>query len=199
MPDLSYRLSSLYSPAAESAYFHLLAVANDGYAITAGRNYPYCGAYTRYLIRTFQFFPLQPASPNACSAFIAGSAEAHDRRGHQLGGDIDRYVAGTGTLSTVSPGLGLELTSAPVLDRHANHIVLNKTRVYDGNFTLIGELPATTKAVALNPAGTIAWTYDSSGAGPQAFGPRVVNPPPGYLFPELGAGTTPRGIARRRQ
>jgi hypothetical protein len=185
--DLTLRATTLDSQKSSSAFNAVLAVANDGIAITTGRSYPFCGILTRYRIRMAEFFPFGVAGPSACSQFIAASADGSMVvAGTNSDGGIDRYVAATGTVSH-DFSFGTELNSAPVLDRHATRIVLvgsSATHVYGGNFQDWGALPNTTKAVVLSPDGATAWTYDASGLL-RTFSVGS----PATFFPEIGTGT----------
>jgi hypothetical protein len=65
--------------------------------------------------------------------------------------------------------------------------VLNRTRVYDGAYNYLGNLPATTDAVTLSPDGARAYAFDRSGllltyniAGAAVSG----------TFPQVGTGIT---------
>jgi hypothetical protein len=58
---------------------------------------------------------------------------------------------------------------APAQDRNSTRVVLNGTRVYNVDLTLIGTLPDTTTAVVVRQDGTRAYTYDSSVPGVRTF------------------------------
>jgi hypothetical protein len=184
--DLSFRGATADASYPSSAYFAYLAVANDGYAIMSGRSGSACGTVSRYRPRAPKFIRFA-SGVHACSPFLGASADGSIIiAGNNIDDGIERYVASTGELSALSPDLGLQLTAAPVLDRHANRIVLNKRRVYGANFSLLGELPADTKAVVLSPDGAIAWTYVASGHV-RKFD--LLATPVGGLFLELGSPT----------
>lgn len=76
---------------------------------------------------------------------------------------VSRYTTSTGQLT--SAGVSLRQNEIPpAVDRAANRLVLNGSRVYSVADTLnpFGTLPATTQAVVLKPDGTRAYTYDSA-------------------------------------
>jgi len=162
-----------------------LAIANDGSAVGIASNPPDCGNIIKYRIRNPVISAL--GNFNTCQAQAGGSTDGSSIiAGTSISGDIYIFSASTGNLSPT--GIPLTLTSSPVLNRSGSIIVLNNTRVYDANFILLGELPATTQAITLNPDGSRAYTYDSS-EKVRTFD--LTSTPVGGMFPEIGTGISP--------
>lgn len=83
-----------------------------------------------------------------------------------LTSEVPVYLYATSTNQLTASSLSLrQNTVAPAIDRSISRAVLNGTRVYDGNFALLGTLPATTTAVAVKPNGTRAYAYDPTAGG----------------------------------
>lgn len=96
-----------------------------------------------------------------------------------------------GTVPTTTPtGIHLLTGAEPVLDRTASRIVLQRTGVYDGAYTHLGDLLATTDAVVLSPDGTRAYAYDHSGL---LLTYDLVSPPVDGIFQQIGSGITLAG------
>ncbi|MFC4309686.1 IPT/TIG domain-containing protein [Steroidobacter flavus] len=84
-----------------------------------------------------------------------------------LTSDVASYVYSSSShafSSTGTPTLR-QNTVAPAVGRSFNRVVLNGTKVYDGNFSLLGTLPDTTTAVVLRSDGNRAYAYDSAAGG----------------------------------
>ncbi len=155
-----------YTP---GGYFKNLAVANDGNAIiTTG--YPGSLPTPLYLFSARSassgFFQTltSPTLDNATPGVsIDGSIVAIEQ------GD-PAYVIPPNAFQYLSPSDTFASTNTiinqngyfPAVDRGATHVVFNGGNVYDGNYNLLGTLPATTVAVALSPDGTKAYTYDAA-------------------------------------
>ena len=185
--DLTLRSTSIDEEASSSAFLSKLAVANNGFAIMAGGSGGGgCGGLANYRVRAPRFVRFNPIDAFYCSQFVAASADGSVVIAGTNGRSaVDRYDASTYQVAALSPNPGFLLTSPPVLDRHASRLVLN-ARVYSANFTQLGDLPATTKAVALSADGSVAWTFDTSGDVRKfdLLGATVAG-----FFPEIGSGT----------
>jgi hypothetical protein len=105
---------------------------------------------------------------NATPVMAANGAGAMVVQGDPtLTSDVATYVyssAGHAFSSTGTPTLR-QNTIAPAVNRSFSRVVLNGTKVYDGNFSLLGTLPDTTTAVVLRPDGNRAYAYDSAAGG----------------------------------
>lgn len=80
-----------------------------------------------------------------------------------------------------------------VADRTGDRVVLvgtGATEVFDRDFSLLGNLPVTTLAVALTPNGERAYTYDSGGSV-RAFDLTASLGSSSSLYPEIGTATAP--------
>jgi hypothetical protein len=162
------------------------AVSNDGTIVMFGNQIAFgCGAsLTEYDPRKGTF--MTPAY-SACNGFAGASADGSKVLIGNDGGGI-----GTNDIFSIDTSSGALthdlyqfINYSPVLDRTGSHIVLQNTYVYDGSYTLLGNLPATTVSVVLSPAGDRAYTYD------QAKTLRTFDltaPPVGGVFPEIGTG-----------
>jgi hypothetical protein len=167
------------------------AVANDGTVVLFGDVIASgCGAsLTEYDPRKGTF--MTPAF-TACRGFAGASADGSKVLiGNDGGGfgtnDIFSLDTSSGALTH---DLYQFIDYSPVLDRTGSHIVLENSYVYDSSYTLLGNLPATTLAVVLSPAGDRAYTYD------QAKTLRTFDltaAPVGGMFPEIGTGITLAG------
>lgn len=74
------------------------------------------------------------------------------------------YTAADNQLNSTGQSLN-QNAIAPVMNRIGTRIVLNGTRVFDGTFNVLGNLPATTAAVALKPDGTRVYAFDPTAGG----------------------------------
>lgn len=159
-------------------YFNDIAVANNGLAIVVSASYPsdMRSAYTFLSRRPYNpanapaFPPLPPlqyggtsnlffdavtgASLDGSRVLIASSAAAPS------GTHMYEYNSSAGAL--VDTGQVLSASSIQ-LDRSGRRILLNHQDVYDGDFRVIGHLPADTLAATLSPDGSRVYTYNSSG------------------------------------
>jgi hypothetical protein len=94
------------------------------------------------------------------------------------------FSASNGGISNT--GLAINQNAiGPVLDRDASRLVLNGLNVYNGSYTLLGKLPATTLAVALRPDGNRAFTYDSAAGAVLVFDTSATKN--GEALPQVGA------------
>lgn len=75
------------------------------------------------------------------------------------------YTTTGNELSSNSLPSLLQNTVQPAIDRTFSRVVINGTRVYDGNLAFLGTLPDTTVAVAIKPNGTRAYAYDATAGG----------------------------------
>ncbi len=84
------------------------------------------------------------------------------------------FLFATGAAQFQPLGVSLNQNAiAPVVDKAGRRAILNGTRVHGTteteSFALLGTLPATTVALAVNKAGSRAYTYDSAAAGILVF------------------------------
>ena len=168
------------------------SVANDGTIVMLGD--PQSGCSESMLL---DFNPrkktLVTPSYQACNGFSGASGDGSRVIIGNASADIGSSLIyshdpSSGTLT--STGIIQNIHSSPVLDRDGSHIVLDKTRVYDGTFSLLGQLPAATLAVVLRPDGTRAYTYDQSKML-RTFD--LTAPPSAGALSEIGTGTTLAG------
>jgi PKD repeat protein len=83
-----------------------------------------------------------------------------------LTSDVAVYLYTTSANTVTATTLSLrQNTVVPAVDRAFTRVVLNGTKVYDGNFALLGTLPTTTAAVILKSNGTRAYAYDTAAGG----------------------------------
>jgi hypothetical protein len=92
--------------------------------------------------------------------------------------------------ATTPTGLHLLTGKPPMLSRDGSKMVLDRTQVRDGDFNLLGNLPATTDAVVLSPDGTRAYAYDHSG---KFITYDLTAAPVADIYPPLGSPVTLAG------
>lgn len=104
---------------------------------------------------------------NATPAMAANGSGAVVVQGDPtLTSDVAVYVYPSASNIPTASSLALrQNTVAPAVNRSFSRVVLNGTRVYDGNLALLGTLPDTTAAVAIKPDGSRAYAYDSAAGG----------------------------------
>jgi len=104
---------------------------------------------------------------NATPVMSANGAGAVLSQGDpSLTSDVPVYVYTTSTNSLTASAVSLRQNGVvPALNRSLTRVVLNGTRVYDGNFALLGTLPDTTVAVALKSDGSRAYAVDTAAGG----------------------------------
>jgi hypothetical protein len=172
-----------------SSFYYLknLAVANDGNAlvVTGVNGSGYTTAY-RYAARN-------PALVSSSSYYFGNLAASGDGSRIVVGSnglspapEVYYYNASTGT--TIDSGIDLN-TSAVAFGRTTSRLLLNHTRVYDSNFVLTGNLPATTVTSVLAPNGARAYTFDAG----QVHVFDLTAAPVSGIYPEIGTGTALAG------
>ena len=165
-----------------------LAVASDGTVAMFGDVYYGCGASLMLYDVRKQKFTTPGYAP--CRGNIGASGDGSrlliPNRFSNLSSD-DVFSLNTATGATTPTGIHLLTGAPPAMDRTGARIVLNRTRVYDGAYNYLGNLPATTDAVTLSPDGARAYAFDRSGllltyniAGAAVSG----------TFPQVGTGIT---------
>lgn len=169
-----------------------MAVANDGTVAVFGDVFFGCGAsLLLYDVRKRTFTNTTPAySP--CRGNIGASADGSRLLLANQFQDISAdNVLSLNTSSRTLTATGIHLLTAapPQLNRTASRIVLQNTRVYDGSYALLGNLPATTDAVVLSPDGTRAYAFERP-ARLRAYDLTVQLPSASDEFPQLGSSIT---------
>jgi hypothetical protein len=104
---------------------------------------------------------------NATPTMSASGAGAVLSQGDpSLTSDVPVYVYATATNALNAAPVSLRQNAVPpAVNRAFNRAVLNGTKVYDGNFALLGTLPDTTAAVALKSDGSRAYAFDTAAGG----------------------------------
>ncbi len=168
-----------------------MATANDGQVAMFGDVTYGCGsALMLYDVRKRIFS--QP-DYTACRGNIGGSSDGSrlliaNQFPEFSTDDVLSLDVSTGTLTPT--GVHMFTGAQPQLDRTGSRIVLNRTSVYDGQYSYLGALPATTLAVVLSPDGDRAYTYDQSGLM-RTYD--LVGAPIQGSFQEIGVGTALAG------
>jgi hypothetical protein len=168
-----------------------MAVSNDGTVAMFGDVYYGCGATLMLYDPRKRLF--STPGYTACRGNIGASGDGSRLLIANQFTDFstdDVLSLNTATGARTPTGIHL-LTGAPVvMDRTGARIVLNKRAVYDGAYTLLGNLPATTDAVVLSPDGTRAHAFDRSG---QLRTYDLVAAPVAGVFQQIGPGITLAG------
>jgi hypothetical protein len=104
---------------------------------------------------------------NATPAMAANGSGAVVMQGDPtLTSDVAVYLyPSASNLPTASSVSLRQNTVLPAVDRNFSRVVLNGTKVYDGNLALLGTLPASTTEVVLKPDGSRAYAIDSAAGG----------------------------------
>jgi hypothetical protein len=97
-----------------------------------------------------------------------------------------QYNSSTGVLSFVDT-LSAQNSFRPKLDRGATRLLVNGSVVLDSSYSVLGNLPAASTAVAFSPDGTRAYQYVS---GTTLHTYDLTAAPASGFFPEIGGGTT---------
>jgi hypothetical protein len=165
-----------------------MAVSNDGTVAVFGDVFFGCGAQLMLYDPRKRVYSSPGFTP--CRGNVAASGDGSRlliaNQFPDFGSD-DVLSLNTATGATAPTGIHLLTGAATAMDRTGSRIVLNKTRVYDGSYTHLGDLPATTDVVVLSPDGTRAYAYDS----PDTLRTYdLASPPVAGVFQEIGSGIT---------
>jgi hypothetical protein len=142
------------------------AVANDGTIAMYGDVFFSCGAHLMlYDARNRKF---KDTTRLQCRGKLGapgdGSRLLSLEQFLETAGSTDDVLSVNTATGAITPtGVHLLSAVAPVLNRTGSRIVLDKTRVYDGSYNYLGNLPSTTDAVVLSPDGSRAYAFDHSG------------------------------------
>jgi hypothetical protein len=204
--------------ATAGTYFKTLAVGNDGNAVvttgyagsTSTALYVYNACNPLYTTCTPAF--TQPATtPTLDNSTAVGSMDGSLVTIMQ--GDaaltsapaVYRYLAASDNFAATGVALNqnsiapaLSVYTPPDSTTSTTRIVLSGTNasnvavinVYDGSYTLLGTLPASTLAVVVKPDASRAYTFD---AALQVLSFDLTANPAGGAFPQVGSGTTLAG------
>jgi hypothetical protein len=157
-----------------SVRLHQLASANDGYVMAATTGGPdpgsfiylYSAADHTFTKTDFATFPPFNIASNVTGSRIAVAEVATSD--HIFFGRTQLYNASKQLIEYKNPSepsrdesKGIR-SARPAIDKTGERIAFNgaKTPVYNSAFSRIGVLPSTTRAVAFNFDGTIAYTFD---------------------------------------
>jgi hypothetical protein len=204
--------------ATAGTYFKTLAVGNDGNAVvttgyagsTSTALYLYAACNPLYTTCNPAF--TQPATtPTLDNSTAAGSMDGSlvsimqgDSALTSAPG-VYQYLAASDSFSATGVALNqnsiapaLSVYTPPDSTTSTTRIVLSGTdasnaaviNVYDGSYTLLGTLPATTLAVAVKPDASRAYTFDAT---LQVLSFDLTANPAGGVFPQVGSGTTLAG------
>ncbi|WP_129641062.1 hypothetical protein [Peristeroidobacter agariperforans] len=104
---------------------------------------------------------------NATPTMSASGAGAILSQGDStLTSDVPVYLYATAANALSASTVSLRQNAVPpAVNRSITRIVLNGTKVYDGNFALLGTLPDTTAGVVLKSDGSRAYAYDTAAGG----------------------------------
>jgi hypothetical protein len=153
---------------AENSALKNIVVGNDNRALittsltSSGttRSYIYDPASSSLLLNSI---PLNNATP-AMSGDGAGAVVVQGDPSLTTAPAVFTYSTATNTLLANTETLN-QNSVPPAIDRTITRVVLNGTRVYDGNLALLGTLPNSTAAVAIRPDGKRAYAYDTAAGG----------------------------------
>jgi hypothetical protein len=169
-----------------SSYARRIEMANNGNALIS------TGVYGSGYSSLYFFNLLDDSLINRNSFYFATMGSAYDGSRVLIGSNglspaPSAYHYDSTSDSFQGQGVNLNLSDA-VLSKTGTVAVLNRNRVYNADYELLGNLPNTTMAVALSPDGTTAYTFDSASTV-RSFdltGALEV----GAIFPETGTGIT---------
>jgi hypothetical protein len=171
--DYSQSHSYIYVDGWATNFMRDMAIANDGRAIAVSGNdsdlpgsvftYPSALSDDSSFI---QLLPMKFANDAPTNVFnkgvVAGSGDGSRvlLADSATGSKIYEYDSSTGQLrDTQKQATATEMQ----LDRTGNHVLLDRTRAYNHDLQLLGQLPATTLASVFSPKGDAIYTFDSSG------------------------------------
>jgi hypothetical protein len=141
--------------------------SSDGTIAVFGDVYYNCGSLLMVYEPRSRTYRLPTPDYEGCRGTVGASGDGSRLlvlNHFDVFGTDDVLSLDTTAATTTPTGLHLLTGKQPRMDLTGSRIVLDDTRVYDGQYTPLGQLPATTLAVVLAPDGARAYTFDSSGS-----------------------------------
>ncbi len=183
------RLASVVSPVNPDSSLQIadMAVANDGTLVMFADVSYNCGA--TLILYDPQTHAFDQPEYTACRGHVGASSDGSRVLIAEYAnfGANDIFSVDTTAKTTSETGVPASTSAKPELDRTGSRVVFDKTRVYDGQYTHLGDLPGTTEAIVLNPEGTRAYAYDQSG---KLIAYALDSPPVGGIFQQAGSPIT---------